>query len=353
MSDDLTVSQSKARVWRTCKFQYHLKHFLKLRRIRVKRPLQFGRIMHDLIEVGLEGGDPFAKLEEIEQEGGKLFQEEIDEYGNIIDDIALIFEEYQSFWPKNEWKIIPVGDKNSEHWFEIEIFDGMVFNGRLDFMCSTNKLNWLGENKTRGQLPSDDHRWKDLQSAVYFRAVDMMGWLGRKHFDGVCWNYISSKAPTIPKINKDGTMSKAKAVTFPSVVEDIARENKIPLEDVAPQMEMAELSREAWFDRIYTPINETVVEFTWNGFVDTAHEIADNHGKLSGMNVGRHCDWCDYEPICRAKMLGNDADFVIEHEFEVKKDDTPEETTNKKTTNNKAKKPSKQRTKRPANKKRS
>jgi len=339
MSEVITVSQSKARCWRTCKQQYNFKHVQKLRRIRVKRPLQFGRIMHDLIEVELEGGDPWVKLDEISQQQGKLFEEEIDEYGNIVDDIALIFEEYLAYWPKNEWKIIPVEGRMSEHPFEIEIMPGVIFNGRLDFLANSKKMNWLGENKTFGQMPNDDHRWKDLQSAVYFRAVDMMGWLGKRHLDGVCWNYISSKAPGIPEIKKNGEMSIRKIRTFPQVVKDIARENKIPLKDVSEQVAYAEECRGDWFQRVYTPINDTVVEFTWNGFVDTARDIAENHDKLSGMNIGRHCDWCDYEPICRARMLGTDVDFVIEREFEVKEDDNAEEKTRKATRKSRPKKP--------------
>lgn len=337
--ESMTISQSKARTWRTCKAQYDFKYVRKLRRIRVKRPLQFGRIMHDLIEVDLEGGDPYAKLDEIEEQQGKLFEEEVEEYGNIVETIAIIFEEYQDYWPKNDWKIIPVGDQNSEHYFEIELFDGMLFNGRLDFLCRSKKLKWLGENKTFGSLPNDDHRWKDLQSAVYFRAVDHMGWV-RGGLDGVCWNYIASKEPTVPQIKQDGSMSVRKINTFPSVIQQVARDNNIPLKDVTEQVERARESRNDWFDRIYTPINETVVEFVWNGFVDTAHEIAENHGKVDGMNVGRHCDWCDYEPICRARMLNTDWEFVIEREFEVKDGDeesTAEKAAPKKTPRKKAK----------------
>ena len=332
MSNKPTVSQSKARSWRLCKQQYHFKYFLKLRKKRTKRPLKFGGIMHDILEVHLDGGDPLEKLAEIEDEGGKLFDEELEEYGNIIEDIETIFLEYRNYWPQDSWKIIPVEGKASEHEFEVEVIKGIVFNGRIDFLCATRKLTWLGEHKTFGQLPNEDHRWKDLQSVVYFKVVEMMGWLGKRQFDGVCWNYIHSKAPSIPQIKKDGGMSTRKLVTLPSVVRRVARDNNIDLEDITDIVERAEDSRHDYFQRIYTPINRSVVDFIWNGFIDTAIEIVDNHGKQSQMHVGKHCDWCDYEPICRAKMLGTDTDFIIEREYEVKENDNAKEETPKKVT---------------------
>ena len=348
----ITVSQSKAKTWLTCKFKYHLKHVERLQRKKIRRPLQFGRIMHDLIEVDLDGGDPLEKLEEIEAKDAKLFDEEIEEYGNIIDDIQVIFEAYRDYWRKDPLKPIPVEGKNSEHAFEIEILDGVFFNGRIDYLCKTNKLNWLGEHKTFGSLPNDDHRWRDLQSCVYFRAVEMMGWIGKKHLDGVCWNYINSKAPNEPKILKNGEMSAANTVTLPAVVRRVAKREGLSLDDenVAIQLERSEERCHDYFKRIYTPINEDVVKFTWNGFVDTARDIAENHGKVDSMTTGRHCDWCEFDPVCRARIMNQDIDFVKEHQFEVKPDgNSSEETTAKKETRKKKpaarkKEPSKRRT---------
>lgn len=316
----LTISQSKAKTWRSCKAKYHMKYVKNLSRKRKSRPLQFGTIMHEMIDELLAGRDPFKKLEETKKEKGQLFKEEIDEYGNIVDDLELIFREYIDYWPKNDIKIIPIKGLSSEHEFEMRLFDGMIFKGRIDFVAQSNKLVWLGENKTFGRMPSDDHRWRDLQTVVYVKPIEMMGMIGSKKIDGVLWNYIHSKAPTIPQVKNNGEMSTRKISTFPSVVKRVAKEYEIPLKDITEQLELAAESRSEWFERIYAPVNKSVSEFIWKGFVDTAKEIAENHDKLTEMNIDRHCDWCDYESICRARMQGNDVDFVIEREYEVKQD---------------------------------
>jgi hypothetical protein len=298
---------------------------MDLRSKRIRRPLQFGRIVHDLCEVFLEGGDPLEKLEEIEESQGQLFREEVEEYGNIVDDIEVIFSEYMDYWRDDPLIPIPVDGHNAEHQFEIEVETDITFTGRLDFLCQTKggrtTLRWLGEHKTFNQLPNEDHRWKDLQSAVYFRAIDMLGWIGKHHLDGVCWDYIHSKPPKQPQLLKKGGLSTRKLNTLPSVIVRAARENNVPIKDVTDLLDHAEEHRHEYFKRIYTPINQEVVDYNWNGFLDTAHEILDNRGKNTQQTIGRHCEWCDYEAICRARMLGHDADFVIETQYQVVTDD--------------------------------
>ena len=39
------------------------------------------------------------------------------------------------------------------------------------------------------------------------------------------------------------------------------------------------------------------------------------------MNIERHCSWCDYEPLCRARLQGNDFDFIKERQYEIDKGD--------------------------------
>jgi hypothetical protein len=67
--------------------------------------------------------------------------------------------------------------------------------------------------------------------------------------------------------------------------------------------------------RIHTPVNRAVADLVFTDFEATVREMVDNHGKCSDMNIDKHCSWCDYEPLCRAKLQGLDVDYIKEREY--------------------------------------
>jgi len=329
-----TVGQSKVRHWRSCRQAYDFKYEQQLIRRRTKRPFVFGRLVHRMIEAEAQEEDPLAVLDQIELDDLEIFTAEKDMYGEIIEDIRTIMREYFEYHADG-LRFIPVEDETgelrfAEHEFAIPLEDlvdrrkvpprdveGIVFKGQVDGIGKTpNKLRWLVENKTFDNLPNDDERWRNLQSVVYIRAILYLGWM--KRIDGVCWNYIRSKPPTVPKVLKSGRLSmKKKIVTLPSVVRAAVAAAKLRIQDYDELMKRAVQTRADYFQRIYTPVNETISSKIFGGFVESAIEMRDSAGKKRDKNIGRHCTWCDYEPLCRAELTGGDVDFVREGEYKV------------------------------------
>jgi hypothetical protein len=143
--------------------------------------------------------------------------------------------------------------------------------------------------------------------------MDILGWF--PNVSGVLWNYVCSKPPTRPKLNKDGTVSKAAISTLPSVVKLFLKEVVLSEKKHQDMIRAAENNQKNYFQRIFTPINKGLVDFVFAGFLDTAREMMQYHGKKQDMNIDLHCKWCDYEPLCRAKLTGSDVDFIIEREY--------------------------------------
>lgn len=306
-----SISQSKVRTYRRCRRQYYYKYVEGLRPKRVRRPLQFGRIVHEMLEADFEGNDPFEKLEEIEASAPKMFREEVEEYGNIIEDVAYIMEEYFEYWDPRSLQPIKKGDRFTEHRFEINLGDGLVFKGVIDCLAKTpNRLKWLTEHKTFDKKPSTDHQWRNLQSAVYMKAVELLGW-GR--LDGTAWNYIHSKAPSVPSITKAGKLSEAKCKTLPNRLREFLEDHDIPESKATKQLKAAEGYRRDYFFRVFTPVNPQVVDMVFNDFVDTGREMREDTSRIQ--NIDRHCDWCDYEPLCRAELTGGDVEYIKEAQF--------------------------------------
>lgn len=315
----MIITQSKAKIWRKCTQMYHYKYVERLRRRKRKRPFVFGDIVHRMVEADANGENPFHVLKQIDLEEGKMFREEKEMYGDIIEDIRVIMQTYFEFWPERNLRFIRRDGRSAEHKFSLEIEKGLTVEGKIDGLAeSPNKFRWLVERKTFSRMPKDEHRWRNLQGAVYIRMVDMLGWLKKRALDGVCWDYIWSKPPTIPNLLKNEIeLSAAKVDTLPIVVrEEIERlelDPRLPKNRAA--MEMAQLSAKEYFHRIFTPVNHKTIDILFQEFIDTGREIAEHHGHKASMNIDFHCDNCEFEGLCRARLQGNDVDFIKEREF--------------------------------------
>lgn len=315
MSNVFKVSQSKVKTFRRCHQAYDYRYVQKLRRKRKSRPLQFGTMIHEALERHFNGDDALEYFEELRNDVAamKLFAQEREEYGDILVDTKDIITDYLDHWADDGLRPVRKAGRGAEHTFEIELMPGVVWNGKIDAIAKTpNKLRWLVEHKTYTRKPNEDDRWRNLQSVTYFRANDILGW---QPLDGCLWDYIKSKPPAIPAVLKDGTLSSKKIDTLPSTVERVIAEHDGNLGKVDALRSMAVKNRSEYFQRIHTPVNRAVADLVFKDFEATVREMVDNHGKCSDMNIDKHCSWCDYEPLCRAKLQGLDVDYIKEREF--------------------------------------
>jgi PD-(D/E)XK nuclease superfamily len=312
------VSQSKVNAWRRCRLQFHFQHVDHLKPFLKARPLKFGGIVHTLMEELSKGKDPFKKLQAIGEHERKLFREEIEYYGDIITDIEYIMRAYIKFWAKEPLKWINVNGKKAELPFEVELTSEIRFKGTLDGVVKHRSFTALLEHKTHKNIPNDDHRWRNLQSAVYIRMLQMAGWV--KDIDGTLWNYVRSKSPTRPKLLKAGGMSQASIDTLPDVIGTFLTEHKLSAVPYKEFISTQIVNLQTWFQRVYTPIKPEVVMTLFLEFVRTAREMAGYYEKNKSpppRSIGQHCMWCSFEPLCRAELMGDDVDFVREHQFVV------------------------------------
>lgn len=321
------VSQSKVKTYRKCHYAYHLKYVEKLRKKTKSRPLQFGTIVHKMIEADAEGDDPMKVLAAIEKENAKMFRAEREMYGEIVDDVRQIMTEYFEYYDEKDLRFERRDGRSGEHPFIIDLAEfgitgGVFWNGKIDATGRTpNKLRWIVERKTFSRRPSDDERWRNLQSSTYLRAVDILGW---GHYDGMCWDYIRSKSPTKPQLLKDGALSQKNIDSLPITIRETIAEQGLKERDYKEFIKRSENDLGSWFSRIHTPVNEAVVDHVFEDFLTTVREMADRHGKCKDRNIERHCSWCDFEPICRAEMQGDDVDYVKQREYNVAKTDSQE-----------------------------
>jgi len=312
----INISQSKIKAWRQCRRQYHWKFVELIQKKMRKRPFMFGGIVHQICEAEFEREDWEEVLSQIELDNKKLFRKEREMYGNIIEDIRDIMTDYFDYWDGHPSAVKPLkhDGRRSEFEFRIELADDLWFTGRIDSVVKSKGMRWVMEHKTFSRMPSEDERWRSVQAAVYFRALEEMGF---PPIDGVLWDYISSKAPNVPgELTATGKVSQKKLDTVPSRITRWIKENGHSKKEFAKLLESSKANLPNRFIRLFSPVKRPVVDMIWEDFVDTAREVQEFHGRKKDMNIGRHCTWCDYQPLCKAMMTGADVDWLIEREFE-------------------------------------
>lgn len=322
--DVFRVSHSKLKLYQKCKMAYHNKYVLKLRAKKKARPLQFGGMVHDMLEAFINGDDPFELLAEMEKKQGKLFRQQVEEYGDIVDDVRVIMSEYFDYWDEKSLVFMRRNKKGAEHKFDIELRSGLHLVGKIDARAKAKGLKWMVEHKTFGQaVPNEDHRWRNVQSAIYLRVNDMLGW---EALDGTLWDYIYSKSPSFPSINKDGTVARKAINTLPLRINEMIEDNpKLKASDFKTMLGAAAENRTKYFQRIFNPKKKKVVDALWDEMMTTADEMVERHNARPVRTIERHCEWCDYEPLCRAALQGSDVEFVKEREYYVDKEDHSKE----------------------------
>lgn len=306
MSKPFKVSQSKIKTWLRCRRAYYYRYILELKAKKKARPLQFGDIVHQMLDAYANADDPFELLHNIGTNNARLFAEEREMYGNIIEDIRLIMTDYFRYYPEDSIRYIRKGGRGAELELEVWVNDDLVITGKIDGIIATrNRLRWLLENKSFTHLPNEDQRWRNLQSSLYIRMIEVVN---LPSVEGSCWNYIRSKPPATPQILKSGKYSSRKIDTLPSVIEQIAN----------PSRRMIEQGQEGlkrWFKRIYVPVKKKVVDQVFNDFVEVSREVQERGEASRPMSIERHCDWCEYEPLCRGELNGSDVEFIKARQF--------------------------------------
>lgn len=313
----INVSQSKVKSWRHCHRQYHNRYVLGLQKKKIKRPFMFGSIIHNMAEADFEGKDPMKVLDAIEIEHRPMFRKEVEMYGDIIQDIRDVMGDYFEHWQGDVKPIKGPDGSFAEHEFRIELDDQLWFTGKIDAVVKAKRMKWLMEHKSFARMPSEDDRWRSVQAATYMRALEYMG--GWPEIDGILWDYVSSKPPSVPSpdLLNNGKHSLAKINTVPTRLERWLKEEKLKKQrDYFKKLiDEAKANRRSYFIRLYNPVKPRVVDYIWNDFVDTAHEIQEKHGKLKDQNIGWACKMCDYQPLCRAQAYDTDVDYVLKTEY--------------------------------------
>ena len=278
------------------------------------REHHYGRM---LVEDGVRKGVESWKEQELARED--LFEEEIEATHQVATDAEQIAIRTLRKLPIDEWETVidPAGIPMIEYYFTILLKGWGGFHGYIDWVGwhkPTDQI-WLVDWKVRKSFQPHEAEEVNLQNAAYQYAIFQVL---RKLPVGTITFQISDKPPAKPRLNKDGTMSRALIKTDWETYKAALLEAGLNPDDY---LDMAEkLSTVEFFRPVKEYRTLDTVRRVWEGIIEpTAREIRSN--KIVVRNLGhRTCNGCAYRQLCLAELGGGDAEYIRETHYRSRAD---------------------------------
>lgn len=321
----VNFNQSRVKTFNRCQKQYAYKYIELLEPKRKSRPLYLGSWIHSCLEFYYKEGDWKKGHAPFVEDWNKLFDEEktaLQTRGHqklppLPEVVERIMRSYLWYYKDDGWKPYMV-----EQLLEVETplrINGkrFVFKGRLDLIVEDEEgLLWLIDHKSAGSIPEP----------TSFHAMDpqlmLYPWAAKIQYNieiaGVIYNYVKSKPPSIPKLNKDGSISKRKySSDYPTLVRFLKQSGYEPRDFIDV---LRPLARKSPFLRRYRLPREPQV--TKEILLDTLSVVKRiDETKRFTRNITRDCTMCSYHDLCRSELNGFDTSMMREQNFTTGEED--------------------------------
>lgn len=322
------VGFSKVATYRACPKRYHYAYVLNLQSKRPPVPLLRGTILHKMLERHATDGwrkGARVALQEYREKYATLLVEEREYYGeNFMDEIERIFLGYMRTYASDAEDI---EIEAVEEEIVTDLVKGIRFVGHIDRRVFTHKdrRRWLLDHKTMKVIPTAEERFNNYQLLLYVWAWN------REHdhterVDGIIWDYLRTKAPTVPELLKKGGLSQAQSIdtdvwTYEQAIETHGLKRK----DYAEFLEqLAKRTQDKFYQRVSLPnppkemINTVVEEFKQTAIVMEGLKVYPR-------NMTFMCPkTCEFFKLCNAELTGVDVKYVLKSDYEERKDDGEE-----------------------------
>lgn len=319
----MTVRWSAIRAWRKCQYMYFNRYIRQIEHRRPAVPLIRGTILGECLDQLAAKKKITPVLNKYEKEYGKLFNAEKEEYGDLIPECKRIVLNYKQVYKDDGLTYLKGEDGNP---YEIEVYTefkvgeiNVKFQGHIDKLPHEEKrdLIFVMDHKSHKVIPDSNTRFSDLQLLTYNWLLPISN--VKIKADGVIWDYLCTKPPTVPELLKNGTLTRRQnLVSDPATYLQAIKDHGLDPADYQEELARLKITAEGkYFDRVYLPapskdlINQVVKEFK-----ETIVQIHDvTKRKAFVRNMTRECHRCSYYNLCSAELRGLDTDFILKSEY--------------------------------------
>jgi hypothetical protein len=322
----LTISPSTARRFNRCKRAYYYSVVEGLEPRLPSLPIKRGVWMHECLQYHYMGRGWRKAHARLAKQYKNLLLEEREYYGDLPGEVERMMESYLYHYrdEDSEWEVLYV-----EETFIVEHPNGHEFSFKPDLIVKDHALDQVvvWDHKTTKSIPSAEYRMSDLQSGFYPWGLRLAG----VNVDTFGYNYIKTKPPTVPSINKDGSISKRRIDTdyytlasflmdyYADVWPDIPSSWKTRLQTLKNSNEYFKRSKivkpQAVESRMVEELDYTTQEMVaWYEFME------DQEGDPWIRNLIKSCEWdCDFQELCLIELMGGDGKFIRRTKYQPSK----------------------------------
>jgi hypothetical protein len=313
----------------------------------LKKPLYKGTWLHALQEAhhrawAVESGFPTALVypnDEVElwtdvharlkDEYDQLFEEEKEDIGDLPGECKRLFRAYLRHWKDDQekYRVAALHDGTPAIEFVVVAklptdITGIPFKGRIDLIVEDLEYGglWDWDAKWVRSIPSSDERMMSPQAPMYTWAMKQDGYDLR----GFLFNYGRSKAPVVPKVLRDGTLTQRSRLDtdYPTYLTAIKEQHGEYWKEWAAQYYLDKLRElkdreKLWFDRQRIPVEEERIERTLDEFLATIADIKHRNKNAVPRSYFYNCKFgCPYHDLCVGEFTGLDIEPLVKAKFE-------------------------------------
>ena len=187
-----------------------------------------------------------------------------------------------------------------------------------------NGILFIMETKTGRTFPySTDMLMIEPQMTAQIEGARSMGYDVRY---GI-YNYIRSEPPSVPKFNKDGSIKKVfgklPSTDYSTFMSALIEEGKDPKNYSDFLEELKNTERNKYFRRVQVGRSEKVARVTWESIAASYPRAQELRmaPDLAARHLGYRCGFCPYRTLCHAEIMGYNAEYVRQTEYESRQDD--------------------------------
>lgn len=313
----MKASISKINCANDCLRKYKYKYIDEIEKILKSVKPQLGVIGHQSLEHYFKGGDWTTPIAAYEVELRKLMEEEQALYAHIPTELYRMIRGYLQYWKKRDSGIEVLA---VEKQFSIKTPGGNEYEGIIDLIFKDAEGVWVCDHKFVKAIPNEAVRYLDAQTNLYFTAAEQLGY----EPTGVVFDYVRTKPPTTPKVNKDGKISKAACDTDVATYLGVIRSAGLDPNDYMDKLE--ELKLNVFYKRSRVPRPAKLAENVMKDFDDTCRllNILDSVrtkalSSLYPRSMGMDCSWkCEYKDLCFAELAGQNVSYLLASDYQPK-----------------------------------
>lgn len=307
---ELILSNSRLNTAHRCWNLYRYKYVMGLKKKQRSLPLERGSWIHELLMVDADGEDWKVRHKLLTAKFRNLWQEDRDELGDLPTECARIFLNYKRHYRSDRDRYVVVDTELDEtvtlpNGVQLRIIIDRVVEDTIDGGL------WLWDHKTRANFENIDSMMLDPQLTLYFAGAEILGY---QPVRGVMYDEIRTKAPTVPALLKNGSLSKAKNIDTDvfTYMSEIRRQELDPADYADILAIVANKSKDKFLRRTPLPKDPPVLRQVVREAMATGQQMLDCERRDAYPRChDKSCNWCDYKDLCLAELYGGDITPLI------------------------------------------